>query len=98
LKGVRLGALEGCVARVAAGLEAVRPMVLEPDEREGRRLAGGMARVTQAALLCEAAEWRAARKGDGSAVVAAEMFTREALVAPASADLELDALAYGFAA
>ena len=43
--------------RIVAALEVMRPMVREPDEREGRRLASGMARITQATLLTEAAAW-----------------------------------------
>jgi len=96
LGGVSHQALDWVKPRVHAALETLRPLVLEPDEREGRRLATGMARVTQAALLTEAAEWRIVHKSDRSALVAAEMITREALVAPMVTDMELDSLAYGF--
>jgi hypothetical protein len=39
------------IPRIAASLETLRPMVLDPDPSDGRRLAIGMARTTQAALL-----------------------------------------------
>jgi alkylation response protein AidB-like acyl-CoA dehydrogenase len=81
--------------RISTALETLRPMVLAPDERDGRRLAAGMARVTQAALLCEAAEWRILRKADRTALVAAEMITREPLLPAVSTDMELAGLAYG---
>ena len=84
--------------RIAAALEMLRPMVLEPDERDGRRMATGMARITQAALLAEAAEWRIVQKGDRSALVAAELVTREPLVSAVTADMDLSGLAYGQAA
>ena len=87
--------LAGIKPRIAAALEDLRPMVLEPDERDGRRLAGGMARVTQAALLAEAAVWRLVQKSDRTALVAAEMITREPLIQPLTTDMELSELAYG---
>ena len=87
--------LAGIKPRIAAALKDLRPMVLEPDERDGRRLAGGMARVTQAALLAEAAEWRLVQKSDRTALVAAEMITREPLIQPLTTDMDLSELAYG---
>ncbi len=96
----RLGDITHCELahvkpRIAGALEALRPMVLEPDERDGRRLANGMARVTQAALLAEAAEWRIVHKSDRTALVAAEIITREPLVQAETTDMELADLAYG---
>jgi alkylation response protein AidB-like acyl-CoA dehydrogenase len=90
-------ALDCVKPRVSAALNTLRPMVLEPDERDGRRLAAGMARVTQAALLCEAAQWRLIQKQDRSALIAAEMITREPLLPPVITDMELHDLAFGFA-
>ncbi len=87
--------LQHVAPRIAGALAALRPMVLEPDEREGRRLAGGMARVTQAAMLAQAAEWRIVHKSDRTALVAAEIVTREALIPPEIADMELAELAFG---
>ena len=81
--------------RIFDALETLRPMVLEPDERDGRRLAAGLARVTQATLLTEAAAWRIVHKDDRSALIATEMLTRDVLVPPPSADMDLHALAYG---
>lgn len=86
--------LEWVKPRIADALEAMRPMVLEPDEREGRRIAGGMARVTQATLLMEAAAWRIVTKADRSALIATEVITREPLIPAKSADMDLQALAY----
>ena len=97
LAQVTHAALAPVLPRVAAALEALRPCVLAPDERDGRRLAIGMARVTQAACLAEAAEWRLVQKGDRTSLVAAEMVTREPLVTPVSADLDLAGLAFGMA-
>ena len=85
------------VPRIAAALAMLRPLVLEPDERDGRRLATGMARVTQAALLAEAAEWRVVMKQDRSALVALELVTREPLVSAVTLDMDLAPLAYGLA-
>jgi alkylation response protein AidB-like acyl-CoA dehydrogenase len=85
-----------CVTpRVAAALAVLRPMVLEPDPEDGRRLAIGMARTTQAALLCEAAQWRILRKDDRTALIAAEIITREALLPVVTNDMDLSQLAYG---
>ena len=81
--------------RIAAALETLRPAVLEPDERDGRRLAVGMARITQVACLAEAAEWRLVQKNDRTALAAIEMITREPLVGAVTADLELGELAFG---
>ncbi len=81
--------------RIAAALESLRPLVLDPDERDGRRMATGMARVTQAALLAESAEWRIVHKDDRSALVAAELVTREPLVGAVTMDMDLSSLAYG---
>jgi alkylation response protein AidB-like acyl-CoA dehydrogenase len=86
------------VPRIAGALHGLRHDALEPDERDGRRLAIGMARVTQAAFLAEAAEWRIVHKADRAALVAAELITREPLVGPVTADMDLAPLAYGSAA
>jgi hypothetical protein len=94
LAGVTVIGLDAVVARTQAALSTIRAQVLEPLESEGRRLAGGMARITQAALLAEAAEWRARRKDDKSGLVAAELFTRTPLLAPETADLALADLAF----
>jgi alkylation response protein AidB-like acyl-CoA dehydrogenase len=94
LREVTHPALDAVTIRIAAALEVLRPMVLAPDEREGRRLAAGMARVTQAAVLAEAAAWRLATKGDRSALVAAEIITREPMVQAPLADLDFHCLAF----
>jgi hypothetical protein len=69
-------------------------LVLAPDEHEARRTAQGMARITQATLLAEAAHWRATRN-DPAGVAAADLFTRTPLLAEPTRDLDLNALAYG---
>jgi alkylation response protein AidB-like acyl-CoA dehydrogenase len=85
-----------CVTpRIEAALETLRPMTMEPDPDDGRRLAIGMARVTQAALLCQAAEWRIVKKNDRAALIAAEMITREPLLPAVCRDMQLDQLAWG---
>ncbi len=96
LAGVTHAELDWVKPRIAAALDVLRPMVLEPDERDGRRLAAGMARTTQAALLAEAAEWRILHKHDRTALVAAETITREPLIPALTTDMELAELAYGF--
>lgn len=92
LAGITAPALDPVLARIAPALATLRPMVLAPEEAEARRLAQGMARLTQAALLAEAAQWRLARD-DRRGVVAAELFTRPPLVPFAQSDLETTALA-----
>jgi hypothetical protein len=87
-------AMQAVTPRIAAALEILRPMVLEPDEREGRRLAAGMARVTQAAVLADSAAWRLAVKGDSTALVAAEIFTRAPLLQAPMTDLDVRGLAF----
>jgi len=79
--------------RIAEALETMRPMVLEPDEREGQRIAGGMARVAQATLLMEAAAWRNTERDDRSALIATEMITRAQLIPARTVDMDLQALA-----
>ncbi len=96
LAGVTHAELDWVKPRIAAALDVLRPMVLEPDERDGRRLAAGMARTTQAALLAEAAEWRILHKRDRTALVAVETITREPLIPALTTDMELTDLAYGF--
>jgi alkylation response protein AidB-like acyl-CoA dehydrogenase len=95
LAGITHPELAPIVPRIAFGLEKLRPLVLAPEESEGRRLAQGMARVTQAAILAESAQWRILHKSDRSALIAAEIITRQPLVTEASSDMELDSLAYG---
>lgn len=103
LDGVTHPALEPVVPRIVQALETLRPLVGNPDEREGRRLAQGMARVTQAAIVAEAAQWRllhAQQHGgaDRGGLIAAELLTRAPLVADTDSDMELEDLAYGAAA
>lgn len=95
LRNVTIAELEPVTARIFPALEMLRPMVLEPAPEEARRMAQGMARVTEAVLLAEAAQWRLAERGDATGLVAAEIITRGPLVAPAVADMSLDALALG---
>ncbi|MBY4898584.1 acyl-CoA dehydrogenase family protein [Cupriavidus sp. AU9028] len=87
--------------RIEAALDTLIPLINAPDERQGRRLAWGMARTCQAALLAEAAEWRLRVKNDASGLAAAELFAADGLVPPRIDGLgaqPCDALALGFAA
>ncbi|HEX6208257.1 MAG TPA: acyl-CoA dehydrogenase family protein [Actinomycetota bacterium] len=89
--------LEEPAARVLAALETLRPMMAEPDEPQARRLAWGMARTYQAALLCEAADWALDVHGDDRAATALKLFASEPLVGeepPADPDA-LGRLAFG---
>jgi len=95
LAGLTHAALEPVAPRIAAALETLRPLILAPEEREARRLAQGMARVTQAAILAEAAQWRLLEKHDRSALIALEIITRTPLVPALQSDMPLEGLAYG---
>lgn len=87
-------ALEGPRAAVRQALDDLKR--IEPGERTARRLAWGMARTYQAALLCEAAAWAIDRHGDARAATAAAVFASEPLVgADLPADDDLGALAFG---
>ncbi|MFA5889580.1 MAG: acyl-CoA dehydrogenase family protein [Actinomycetota bacterium] len=76
---------------------SLRQMMLEAHEGAARRIAWGMARTYEAALLCEAAGWALDKKGDARAATAAALFTSEPLVGPGVPvdDAELGALAFG---
>jgi alkylation response protein AidB-like acyl-CoA dehydrogenase len=87
--------LHAVTPRITVALERLRPMVLAPEEADGRRIAQAMARVTQAAILAQAAQWRLHAHHDRSAVIAAELFTRTPLIAETGSDLALGTLAYG---
>jgi alkylation response protein AidB-like acyl-CoA dehydrogenase len=84
--------------RIEQALDTLIPMIQSPEESQGRRLAWGMARTTQAVLLAEAAEWRMRVKHDAAGLAAAELFAADGLVPPAigaSAAAALDSLALG---
>jgi hypothetical protein len=62
-------------------LEELKRLLAEPSgETEGRRLAWGMARTYQAALLCEAAGWALDKHGDARTATAASIFTAQPLI------------------
>jgi alkylation response protein AidB-like acyl-CoA dehydrogenase len=79
---------------IGAALDEIKR--IEPDERNARRLAWGMARTYQAALLSEAAGWALATKSDARAATALALFTAEPLVGTdvPSSDEELGSLAF----
>jgi alkylation response protein AidB-like acyl-CoA dehydrogenase len=83
--------------RVQAAIWTLRPLLAAPDEADGRRLAWGMARTYQAALLCEAAGWELDKHGDVRAATAANLFSAEPLVGPdpAADEAALESLAFG---
>ncbi len=95
IAGLNAAELAPVVARIAPALATLRPMVLAPPEPEARRMAQGMARVTQAVLLAEGAQWRLREKHDRAGLVAAEIVTRAPLVSPPASDMELKDLALG---
>jgi len=95
LAGVTHAALAPVTPRIQAALDQLRPLVLAPEEADGRRIAQGMARVTQAAIMAESAQWRVVQKNDGSALIAAELVTRAPLLAVRGSDMDLHELAYG---
>ena len=81
---------------VTAASERLKALLLEPDEQSARRIAWGMARTYEAALLCEHAAWVLKEKDDRRPAVAAALFTAEPLVGPdLPPDDDLAALAFG---
>jgi hypothetical protein len=94
LADVTLDRAAGVVARTMAALETLKPLIAAPDPAQARRIAWGMARTYQAALLAEAAQW-AAHREDASSLAAAELFTRELLVGADFTDVNIGALALG---
>ena len=95
LAGLHEGELAPVVPRIAMALEKLRPLVLMPEEQDGRRIAQGMARITQAAIMAESAQWRIVTKQDRSALIAAELVTRAPLITETGSDMMLETLAYG---
>jgi alkylation response protein AidB-like acyl-CoA dehydrogenase len=88
-------ALEESKVAVAGAAETLKSLLAEADERGARRLAWGMARTYQAALLTEAAGWALLTKDDRRPAVAASVFAAEALVGPdLPSDNDLDAVAF----
>jgi hypothetical protein len=94
LVGVTLDRAAGVVARTKAALDQLKPLIAAPDPAQARRIAWGMAKTYQAALLAQAAQWAAARD-DGATLVAAELLTREPLVSADVGDVDLAGLALG---
>lgn len=92
LAGLTHAPMDRVRGTIAAARHMLAPLVAEPDETQARRLAWGLARSYQALLLAEAAQWRLVEKGDRSGLAAAELFTREPLVAPQTADIAETAL------
>lgn len=89
--------LEEPARRVRAAADELKPLLAEPAEGSGRRLAWGMARTYEAALLVEAAAWAHRVKDDFGPAAAARRFTAEPLL-DAAHDLDADeetALALG---
>ena len=72
-------------------------MLAEAAEENARRIAWGMARTYQAALLCEAAGWALDKKGDARTATAAALFAAEPLIGaePPVGDDEMGELAFG---
>jgi len=94
LSDVTLDRASGVVARARAALDQLKPLIAAPDPAQARRIAWGMARTYQAALLAQSAQWSAARD-DASSLAAAELFTREPLVSADVGDVDLGGLALG---
>ncbi len=88
--------IEGPARAVLAARDELRALMAEPTEQGARRLAWGMARTYEAALLCEAAGWALDKKGDGAQATAASLFAAEPLIGAAlPEDDELTELAFG---
>ena len=89
--------IAGAARAVTAAADELKPLMLEPTEPEARRIAWGMARTYQAALLCEAAGWALDKKGDTRTATAAALYTAEPLIDAAipAGDDDLGELAFG---
>lgn len=87
--------LEGPRHAVRTALDALK--TIEPGEDTARRIAWGMARTYEAALLCEHAAWSLANGRGARAATAAQVFTAEPLVGadPGAGPEALDELAFG---
>jgi hypothetical protein len=92
--------IAGSARAVAAAASDLKTMLAEATEEKARRIAWGMARTYQAALLCEAAGWALDKKGDARTATASALFTSEPLITaePPVGDDEMRALAFGTAA
>jgi hypothetical protein len=89
--------IDGPAARVLSARDALGSLLAEPSEGEARRIAWGMARTYQAALLCEAAGWALDKHGDRSAASALALAVARPLVGddPGVEDDALGELAFG---
>lgn len=87
--------LEGPRHAVRAALDELKK--IEPTQDNARRLAWGMARTYEAALLCEHAAWSIQNGRGARAATAAAVFTSEPLVGldPGVGPEALDELAFG---
>ncbi len=98
LRNLKLDETRAVRARIEAALDTLVPLIIDPSEDEARRLAWGMARTLQAALLAEFAEWRLQTRQDRAGLAAAEIFARAGLLdepMPEEDVATLDALAMG---
>lgn len=98
LAGLSLDNTRALRMRIESALDTVAPLINQPDEAQALRLAWGMARIYQATLLAEAAEWRLRRKQDAGGLVTASLFAHEPLAWSAMPNLDqaaTNALAFG---
>ncbi len=88
--------IAGPAGRVFAAIEELRLLIPQANEAGARRLAWGMARTYQAALLCEAGGWALQRDNDSRSATAASLFTSTPLVGedPGIDDDRMAALAF----
>jgi len=90
-------ALDAPAATILAAAGKLRDLMAAPDEGGARRLAWGMARTHQAALVLEAAGWALDKHGDPNAAAALALLTARPLVGtdPGVPDEALGRLAFG---
>ncbi|HLF70320.1 MAG TPA: acyl-CoA dehydrogenase family protein [Actinomycetota bacterium] len=81
--------LSDVAAKVLAATDQLASLMTSADESSARRLAWGMARTYQAALLHHAAGWELDKHGDATASAAARTFASQALIDEGS-DLSMD--------
>lgn len=71
---------EEVVGKIRIASKSIRNLLDSPTEQGARRLAWGMARTYEAALLAQSAAWTLDESGDRRALTAARIFTEKSLV------------------
>jgi len=78
--------LDEPVRAVGDALQKLRPSIASADEPEARRVAWGMARIHQGALLCLQAGWALDKRADDRSAIAAQIYASSGLLEPPALD------------